>query len=312
MRIDVHPAALLEARFALSPLAELLGTLIDSQRLRESGGSPAPGFEEWLDISSLHSDLISLLAHTSWLPDFVGQTPPVHRDGDLFEELARIASWDEGTFLSSLGDSLEQAWVQVGTGWLATHGLPGRTAAALRDAWDLIIAPDWDRRHAILRREIAHRTSLLARHGWSRAVADMGRQVAWDGTGALTVSLGSAQALPVGTHLRFVPTTHSRGIWTCDGPDGVALVYAARGTRRSESVPRGSLADLLGSGRAAMLLALDMPATPSHLHHQLAYALGTVGGHLKVLHESGLVERTRIRHEVYYSRTALGDALLRV
>lgn len=311
MRFGVAPEALLAARFALSPLAELLGTLLDAQRLLEAGGEATPGIAEWLEESALHRDLLALLAHTKWLPDFVGLTPPREQDSSLEEELSQVCAWDESAFRRTLADSHEHAWIPLDDSWFSSHGLPERTAVALRSAWELVIASDWASRRAVLQREITHRSSLIARYGWAAAVADMGRRVSWDGAGALTISLGSDAHLSAGSHLCFVPTTHSRGIWTCDGPLGVALVYPARGTRAVDPTGRtGHLATLLGTGRAAVLLALDTPATPSQLHHVLGYALGTVGGHLNVLLASGLADRTRIRHEVYYSRTELGDRLL--
>jgi DNA-binding transcriptional ArsR family regulator len=40
------------------------------------------------------------------------------------------------------------------------------------------------------------------------------------------------------------------------------------------------------------------------------FSLGTVGGHLKVLLDAGLVRRTRSGRSVLYYRTALGDELV--
>lgn len=312
MRFDVTPDVLLDTRFALSPMAELLGSLLDNQHLVESGGRGSAGFETWIDRAPLHRDLVSLLAHTKWLPDFVGLTPPRDQDATFEEELALIARWDEEAFSRTLADAHARAWIPLDTGWFRTPCLPGLTADALHTAWDLIVAPDWSRRLSVLRREIAFRTSLIARHGWARAVSDMGRRVAWDSASMLTISLGTEESVPAGSHLRFVPTTHRQGVWTCDGPDGVALVYPARGARApGRADPDGHLAALLGTGRAALLLALDTPATPSQLHAQLGYALGTIGGHLKILHRNALVERVRLRQEVYYSRSGLGDELVR-
>ena len=42
----------------------------------------------------------------------------------------------------------------------------------------------------------------------------------------------------------------------------------------------------------------------------LPISLGSVGGHLKVLLEAGIVLRRRSGREVLYWRTALGDALV--
>ena len=82
------------------------------------------------------------------------------------------------------------------------------------------------------------------------------------------------------------------------------------GTRGSTG--SGPLARLLGGSRAAILLALEEPASTTQLITILGQSLGGLGGHLAVLREAGLVTRARSGRTVLYSRTPVGDALVAV
>ena len=55
---------------------------------------------------------------------------------------------------------------------------------------------------------------------------------------------------------------------------------------------------------------LNEPASTSHLVTRTGLPLGTVGGHLRVLHDARLVLRRCSDREVRYWRTALGDTLV--
>lgn len=326
MQFVLTPGALARTRFVVSPLAELIGTLtsgvtaLEEPRRVLTQQSSAPSRTNGLDHAALHRwrfedplhyAFTELIAHTKWFPDLVGLAPPATGEVRLVDELALIAAWDPQAAVSTIEDSVAAAWTPQQTAWLAAPDLPGRIAAALGSAWEQLIAADWPRRQRILRREIAFRTALIGTTGWAGAVDGIARDVAWEDPDALLVSRRVDRSLTVSSHLCFVPTTQVRGRWTCDGPVGVALVYGARGSRAAVSPRTGrALGRLLGTGRAAVLLALDLPATPSQLHAELGYALGTVGGHLAVLEGAGLVHRARTGREVHYRRTELGEALV--
>ena len=91
---------------------------------------------------------------------------------------------------------------------------------------------------------------------------------------------------------------------------GSGRSFAAGSGRSAVSVGHDALGPLLGAGRAAILRALAAPATTSQLVEHLGLSLGTVGGHLAVLHAAGLVSRARTGRSVNYVATPLGDALL--
>ena len=59
-----------------------------------------------------------------------------------------------------------------------------------------------------------------------------------------------------------------------------------------------------------MLVALDEPRSTTGLVESLGLPLGSVGNHLRVLLDAGLVLRRRAGREVLYWRTALGDSLV--
>jgi DNA-binding IclR family transcriptional regulator len=67
---------------------------------------------------------------------------------------------------------------------------------------------------------------------------------------------------------------------------------------------------LVGTTRAALLVALAAPATTSGLAVRCGVPLSTASDHLAVLRRSGLVRAVRRRHAVEHTRTALGDALV--
>jgi DNA-binding transcriptional ArsR family regulator len=71
----------------------------------------------------------------------------------------------------------------------------------------------------------------------------------------------------------------------------------------------GSLHRLIGGSRARLLLTLEAPASTSQLARALGMPVGSVGDHLKVLHEAGLLTRARAGRSVLYQRTPVGDAL---
>ncbi len=82
------------------------------------------------------------------------------------------------------------------------------------------------------------------------------------------------------------------------------------GTRPARlASPGQALHRLLGGSRAAILLALEDPASTTQLAATLGQSLGGVGDHLTVLREAGLVTRARSGRSVLYRRTPVGDAL---
>jgi DNA-binding transcriptional ArsR family regulator len=73
---------------------------------------------------------------------------------------------------------------------------------------------------------------------------------------------------------------------------------------------RGGLNRLLGTNRATLLRLLGQPAGTTHLAARSGLPIGSVGNHLRVLLDAGVVARRRSGRHVLYWRTALGDALI--
>ncbi|MFJ4535385.1 winged helix-turn-helix domain-containing protein [Streptomyces tibetensis] len=93
------------------------------------------------------------------------------------------------------------------------------------------------------------------------------------------------------------------------------MVFPARGTAalwgEQATAPRPeALSALVGRARARLLLALDAPASTSHLARSLAMTPGAVGDHLAILRDAGMLVRARSGRSVLYRRTPLGEALV--
>lgn len=326
MRIEVTPADLAASRFAISPLGEAMSALrlcagqhssaalapwrarVRDRYLRLRREQPAVGA------------LLSLLRSDGYNADFI-QPPPAGVGLSFADELAALRA-----------TPLHQARAELARN-LAGHRTPpayarrifeapdvvDRIADAIEATWTALVAPDWPRLRAVLERDVVRRAGQLATYGWATALADLDPRLRWiagDGRGIIEVrQRDRGRYVLSGQGLLFVPSAFGPLITYTDPPWPFAIVYPARGvadllapaptTRAPDAVDR-----LIGSTRAAILRALAVPATTSQLVARLGLGLGTVGDHLAVLRDAGLVQRTRLGRAVRYERTPLGAALI--
>ncbi|MEU7637992.1 ArsR family transcriptional regulator [Streptomyces sp. NPDC039016] len=334
--LRLSPLALSRSRFALSPLAETLGTAIALAR-----PGPAPWFAAWharrlpaftaaLDADPFADGLIGLVGSTTWLPRFVAIPPADGLRTTLAAELAAVRAVPDADFRAELETSRAHPHPRYAArhhrhhdlSWLTGHDWATRTADLLHALWTAHIAPEWTRRRTLLERDIAHRAGLLATRGWPAALDQMSRHSTWVGPDAIRFGHRPGPERVIGdTGMLFVPVSLATGTWLCEGPPGhYAQVYPARGAATATFAepaspttatgPGRALERLVGTGRATLLHALRQPATSTELAARLHQSLGTVGGHLAVLRDTGLVVGTRVGRRVVYRRTERGDLLM--
>jgi DNA-binding transcriptional ArsR family regulator len=183
----------------------------------------------------------------------------------------------------------------------------------LRSIWDDHVAPDWGRRREALEREVMHRAGLLAAFGWPTALEGMSRRSRWVGSDSIRFSDQPGADRFIGDEgLQFVPVTLQSGTWLCESDaGGYALVYPAkRAAVANVAGDRPALEQLIGRGRTRVLAGLSRPATVSELARDLELSLGTVGRHLRILRDAGLIVSLRDGHKVVYRLTDRGAGLL--
>ncbi|OEU85097.1 ArsR family transcriptional regulator [Streptomyces oceani] len=205
---------------------------------------------------------------------------------------------------------------------LRRDDLPSRAAALLGWVWAETVLPYWPRRARIIEADVVARTDQLVRGGWAAALDRMRPGMRWLGGGRLQINTQDNPPRTIAdARLLFVPVTSAKHGWVAwDRPAPgtgkrrrYAVVYPCAGALADPErvpVPR-ALGALLGPVRARMLVLLDAPKSTSQLVALTGQGLGSVGGHLRVLREAGLVRRRRSGRSVLYFRTAAGDAVVR-
>ena len=159
-----------------------------------------------------------------------------------------------------------------------------------------------------------YRAGLLAAYGWPKALEGMSRRSRWIGADSIQFSDRPGTDRHIGDEgLQFVPVTLRDGTWLCESTAaGYALVYPAR--RAAVELPtegRVALERLIGRGRAELLSRLTRPGTASELARELGLSLGTVGRHLRILRDAGLIVGLREGHKVVYRVAVRGAELVR-
>ena len=161
------------------------------------------------------------------------------------------------------------------------------------------------------RHRVAHRTAGPARLGGGAARPGsrprVGRRRA-----AADQPLRPADPHPAGgSRAGLRAHAHRRQLGRLARPTATPSTTRSRGgsPRSTPPAPPGSDRSS-ASNRAAVLTLLEVPRSTSQMAMLSGLALGSVGSHLKVLLEAGVVIRRRSGREVLYWRTALGDALV--
>lgn len=326
---QVSADTLARSRFVLSPFAETFASL----KLLHSGAATHPGERAWLDAHRPHylrlldgDPVTALLVRSglgrNWIADFLTPTP---RDGETFEAaVARVRAVPPADARAHLCLSLDGPLPAA----LDRDDLTERAAALLEYVWERSVRPSWDRRRRVLEADVVARTAQVSRGGWATVLDALRPGTRWLGGDRFQVNLHACPPREIlGAELLFVPVTPKSGwvSWEEPGPGRpggdrpgpkqpgrYAVVYACSGVL-SGGVDRSapaSLDALLGAARARVLVLLGSPLSTSHLVAVTGQGLGSVGRHLRVLLDAGLVERRRAGRSVLYSRTAAGETLL--
>jgi len=326
LRITLREADVAHTRFAVSPLWELAHAL----RLLAEPAHPArAGVGAWVspmqpafDQLRARTDLDAVLAlHLhGWGADFLCP-PPTGPATTIEDQLRQVQATSPEAARAEIDEALRRRPAPAHlVDLLRDEQVVTRLVATLAAAWLALLQPRWPRLRTVLERDIAHRAGRLAARGWADAWADLHQGLTWrDGALELEDHQG-LEVEPDGRGLLLVPSVF---IWpgcgvTVDPPYQPTVIYPARGIRPlhgpAHSDDRAhapaALARLLGAGRAAVLLALDQPASTSQLATALDSSLGGTADHLAVLRAAGLVSSARAGRSVLYRRTAAAQTLL--
>jgi DNA-binding transcriptional ArsR family regulator len=320
MRFEVGAEDLLRSRFAVSPIFELhtlLRTLpVASPGFPESWLSRfRPGFEQL----SGHPGRDAVLALQTAKAGANFHAPPPRGMGQTIEQdLEAVRAWPLAAARAEVDFYLARRRVTPAIKtFLYAGDMLDRVADFLATAWSVLLAAEWPTMRAVCERDVVHRAAELGRAGWAAALDGLAPRVRWRSGGIELTGHSGATGELAGQGLLFVPSVL---IWPGtavfgDDPWPKAIIYAARGVGTlfepaPPTVPE-ALAALLGRSRAQLLTVLGEPASTTQLAAVFGLATGAVGDHLAVLHRAGLLTRARSGRSVLYTRSPLGDQVVR-
>jgi DNA-binding transcriptional ArsR family regulator len=189
-------------------------------------------------------------------------------------------------------------------------------ADRIHKAWRALIAPSWARIRMVLARDIEERSRILAERGLRETLHGLEPRIRWTKRG---LAIRNRHRETVNVDERGIVLMPSAFTWphlaaVVDEPWQPTIVYPARGVAelwQAPAQPSEALARLLGRTRARILTALAHPASTLTLAARLGLSPAGVSRHLIALRDAGLIAGRRHGHEVRYTRTSLGAALLR-
>ncbi|MFI1222445.1 MULTISPECIES: winged helix-turn-helix domain-containing protein [unclassified Streptomyces] len=317
---QVGADTLANSRFVVSPFAEALASLLVLERATAAHpGERAwlethlPAYRQWQAGEPLSALVIRSALAPRWTADFLTPAPvpapPGRAPSSFAEELARVRATPPGRARAELAEALRGPLPAA----LDRDDLARRAADALEWVWTHTVLPDWPRRRRVLEADVIARTAQVARGGWADALNGMRPGIRWLGDSRLQINTHDNPPRELGrAQLLFVPVTPDQS-WVCwDIPRRYGVVYPCSGVlAEAGRVPvPAALGALIGPARAAVLLLLASPLSTTQLVALTGQGLGSVGRHLRILLDAGLVRRRRAGRSVLYFRTEAGDVLV--
>ncbi|RZU76545.1 helix-turn-helix protein [Micromonospora kangleipakensis] len=317
--LDVEDLA--DTRFAISPIHE---TVLSLRVLREPGlyAMHLPWRRSVLGrLDAFGADLlISLVGPDRAIPDFL--TPrPAKFAATFEEELAAVRRTPpELVRRDVLAVYPRVRPPEVLRGVEADDDAP---VLALGDAicdqlqlyWEVAIRPTWPQLRLVLEADMTYRARQLAVGGARLLFADMHPNLRWhDGVLHIDKMIGRHRVVVSGRGLLLVPSVFSHKPAPPVSPaEPPLLAYPCRGVATlwapAPTADPTALTSLLGAPRARLLGLLDEPLPTVEIARRLTVTPSAVSQHLRVLHATGLLTRTRDGRHVLYRRSPLGDQL---
>ncbi|MFJ7289129.1 DUF5937 family protein [Curtobacterium sp. NPDC098951] len=315
IRYHLEPSDVSAIRFGISPLSEL-GLGLRAFRAPDRYPLQQPWLDRIAAVRPLLDDevLLGLVDERRWVADFVNPRPTSPLTS-FDEELRALGRLPRARIVADL-ERVHDTVPPVFTG--RHEAVVERLQQALATAWELCFAPHWARMRAVLQADISHRARTAAHAGIGAVLGGLSEAVRYDGTD-LDVQLTSpvARDRPIGGEgLTLVPSMFVvRASVPIDDDLPPTVMYPARGQGAMWSTSghpdAGSVRDLLGATRAALLEALGEPASSTDLALRFGVSTSAVNQHLRVMERGGLLNRSRYGRAVLYYRSTVGDALTR-
>jgi DNA-binding transcriptional ArsR family regulator len=314
--LGLDAATLGRVRLAPSPTFEVLAwlKLVASGRRHPVFGDPGASARFAMrepDVALL-GEVVSA-PHAGYTPDFLTPAPPAERHGNVLGAQLetvrvtpehRIADEIDQRFGGRAPDSVRNA-MESGT-------LARRAADGLRTFWRHTIADRWNTIAAALAVDVFHRSATMSAAGVGSVLQSLDPAMGWDGD-VLRIDTPWDFRTRL-TDADLVLTPFALGwprLWTqLENMQDATVFYPGAGigsaTRsRSRGLPR-----LMGATRARLLQDLELPRSTAELSTRHRLAPATVSYHLGVLHDAGLVMRSRHRRLVLYRRSEQAASLL--
>lgn len=312
---------LANSRFVVSPLTETLASLSTLERAAAAHPRERAWLERWLPAyrrllagDPLSARIIRAALAPRWTADFLTPVPVLPAAGrppaTFAQELELVRATPPERARADLVETLRAPLPAP----LDRDDLARRSADVLQWVWTHAVLPEWPARRRILEADVIARAAQLSRGGWAEALDGMRPGMRWLGGSRLQINTYDNPPRELdGAQLVFTPVTADVG-WVCwDIPYRYGVVYpcsAALAETGRAPAPQ-ALGALIGPARAGVLVLLASPLSTTQLVALTGQGLGSVGRHLRVLLDAGLVRRRRDGRSVLYFRTAAGDGLVR-
>ena len=319
IRIELTDDDLSRTRLALSPLWELVASLFvlhKEQPPAEYAAWAARARHALRGVELGPLDLSIPFAHSC--PDFVAPIP-VAPLASIEEEIERVRSTDSHVVRADIADCWADGPPPPWDTFVARlREMVDRLCEALHAYWQAALADDWPQLRAVLEGEMLGRARSLALSGPSAVLDELHPSIRWRRP-IVELHKKSGKSLELrleGRPLVLVPLVFAGSVLLAnqEAERAIGIGYQARGIAALWT-PEDTGADerlelLLGHGRAAVLRALQQPASTTELARRLSYAPSTVSAHLDVLARAGLLDRNRVRRSVFYGLSETGASLV--